>query len=819
MALRSRARLTLLAGLLSAAVLAPPAAAEEGPRDGQPAAAAEPKGRVIEEIVVTAQKTEQSIQDVPISVTAIGGDFVREAALTSLVDILQYAPNVQFYESSSLFASFNIRGFATPPLGLGLEPSVGLVIDDVPYGRSTYAQDAVFDLERLEILRGPQGALFGKNTVAGVLNFTTAEPAFEPSGTVAAALGSLRERRVEGGVSFPLLKDALAGRLAFRAQGQNMGVFNTTRNEENDVDDVAGRMKLQWLAAANLDLRLTAWASHQGALGTTAQLKKATERSLRVFREFDPQTETDEFDGRTAIDEKTSSGRTAYSFAPKGIWSLGDVGPVAGLKLTGIGAWSRIANPYAVDPDFSPIHLGRLTSDGPNEYEQLSLELRASGSTPPPFGWGRGVDFIGGLYGDKTDTTIRQRFDVDLNGAVPYLAAGSKSSPSDAGAIVPAPPSVLEALDDLFGSNSLPDIFIGPVENLVTLPLLPPAVATEHIFSATAHHAFSIAGFGQGTWHLSERWDVTLGARLAFDKQNADIFARHDGLGIGAALADESDFATHLDLDETDFSPKIAVSHHWSEDVTFFATGARGFKAGGFDNAPLNPDHLKYEAEKAWSAELGVKSMLLDGALRLNATGFYSQLQDLQVRNFTGVTFTTANADRASSKGFELDLQWLPPLEGLNVAGSLGLVFAEFERFPNGTAVANSGQDFQDLSGRPLPYTPKVNASLHPTMLFPLFRSLGVGALFGVDFLYQGSRFLDSDLDPNTRQVATAKVNARLGLLDQGGRWSLILNGKNLTGTRESLLIIDQPLLGGNYIAFPLVDEPLFSVDFRYNFG
>ena len=123
--------------------------------------AQESKPRAIEEVVVTAQKTEQNIQDVPISVTAIDGEFVKQAALTDLVDIVQYAPNVQFYESSSLFASFNIRGFATPPLGLGLEPSVGLVIDDVPYGRSTYAQDAVFDLERLEVLRGPQGALFG----------------------------------------------------------------------------------------------------------------------------------------------------------------------------------------------------------------------------------------------------------------------------------------------------------------------------------------------------------------------------------------------------------------------------------------------------------------------------------------------------------------------------------------------------------------------------------------------------------------------------------------------------------------------------------
>ena len=301
------------------------------------ALAEEPKPRTIEEVVVTAQKTEQNIQNVPISVTAIDGEFVKQAALTDLVDIVQYAPNVQFYESSSLFASFNIRGFATPPLGLGLEPSVGLVIDDVPYGRSTYAQDAVFDLERLEVLRGPQGALFGKNTVAGVLNFTTAEPAFEPSGYATVARGSLDERRAEGGVSFSLVKDVLATRLSFRGHVEDMDVFNTTRDEKNDIDDIAGRIKLLWLPRSDLDVKLNAWASNLAARGSTVQLRKATPRSLRVFREFDPQTETDEFDGRTAMDEKTSSGRRAYSVSPKAVWSLGDRGFATDLKLTGIG--------------------------------------------------------------------------------------------------------------------------------------------------------------------------------------------------------------------------------------------------------------------------------------------------------------------------------------------------------------------------------------------------------------------------------------------------------------------------------------------------
>jgi iron complex outermembrane recepter protein len=319
---------------------------------------------------------------------------------------------------------------------------------------------------------------------------------------------------------------------------------------------------------------------------------------------------------------------------------------------------------------------------------------------------------------------------------------------------------------------------------------------------------------------MTPRWDLTLGARVAFDEQEADIFSRApQGLGVGAALADQEDFETHLDLSETDVSPKIALTHRWSDEITLFANVAKGFKSGGYDNAPLNDDHLQYDAEEAISYEAGVKSRILDGAMMVNATAFWMDLENLQVRNFTGVTFTTDNADEVTSRGFELDVQWLPPLDGLTIGGSVGLIDAEFDSFPNGTAIAGSGEDEQDLSGRELPYTPDLSASLFPSFLFPVLPSWNVGGVVGVDFLYRSGRFLDNDLDPATFQDATTRVNARLGLLGGDGRWRIVFNAKNLTSEQERLLMIDQPLLEGNYVAFPLVDEPTFTVDFRLSFG
>ena len=754
------------------------------------------------------------------SVTAIDGDVLQARGLTDLGDVVRYAPNVHFYDSSSLFASLNIRGVGTPPIGIGVEPTVGLQIDDVPYGRSMYAEDGLFDLERLEVLRGPQGVLFGKNTVAGLLNISTVEPSFDLNGHATLSLGSLADKRAEGAVSFPVVDDVLAARLSFRAHGREIGMRNTTRGEEGDSEDVAARLKLLWRPAHDFELKLTAWGSDETSRGYPLQLERATSRSLEIFREFDPRTETDAFDGRTAIDGEQSTGRRAYAVSAKGVWSLGRVGAVDDLELTAIGAWSQLENPVVADSDISPIPFARVYSVGSNPYEQLSLELRGAGSLPPPFGWGEGLDFLAGVFADKTDSILRGHLEGDLNAGIAYVAAGAASEPSDIGGAVSIPPETFALLDDLIGPLSLPDLLRGPAASLAGLQLIPPALDTERSLLETSHETVSIAGFFQTIWHASKRWDVTLGGRLTFDAHEAHIISRRlVGLGVTSALIRQRFFDRHLEFEETDFSPKLALSHFWSDEVTFFAAATRGFKPGGVDKLALNDDHLRYEAERAVSLEAGVKSRLLGGAMTLNATGFWSRFEDLQVKSFTGITLTSTNADRATSRGFELDWQWLPPLDGLTIVGGLGLAVAEFDRYRDATPTLASREDTQDLSGRTLPYAPELSASLYPSYAFPLIPSWGVGALVGADFLYRSGAFLDTDLDPQTYQDATARLNLRFALFDAEGRWRLVLNAKNVSGVRERLLVFDQPLLDGNYVAFPLHDEPTFTIDLGWSFG
>jgi len=748
-------------------------------------------GPTIKEIVVTAQKVAQPLQEVPASVSVLSGDLVRESGLADLADVVEYAPNVQFYENAPPFASIGIRGFATPPSALGLEPSVGLMIDGVSYGRSTYAQDAIFDLERLEVVRGPQGALFGKNTVAGLLNFTTGAPSFEANGRLLVSIGSLAERRVEAAVTFPVVKDVLAARMAVRADREDLGIFDTTRREDDDSDDIAGRAKVHWIVRPGLSADLAAWASHMHVRGSTAQLRRASARSLAVFRLYDPETEADDFDGRAAIDARTFSERSARALSLRPVWAIGDVGFARDVELTVIGAWSQVSAPFLQDPDFSPVPFGRLGSDGPNRYRQGSLEVRLSGTAPLPEGWGDHFELLCGMYGERVESTVRQLFDIDLNGALAYVAAGSPALQAEVAEALPVrPPS-----------------------------LLPPAFGTERIVSQTERERSGAAGFVQGTWRFTDRWSLTGGIRLDYDRQEGDLFSRNEGLGIGAAIAGQKDFASRLERTELDLSPRLALGYAWSEELTLFASAARDVKAGGFAEAPLNPDHERYAPEKAVSFEIGARALFFDSRLMLDATGFWTRLDDLQIRSFTGTTFTVDNADRATSRGFEIEARWLPPLSGSAVATSVGFADARSDRFPNAPAVAGSSSTTQDLSGRALPFAPKLSAALLPSWVFPLSTAYGVDGLVGVDVLYQGGRYLDGDLDPETFQDAVVKLNLRLGVRGRDPRWSLTVHGRNLTGAEETMLIIDQPLIPGNYVSFPLPDAPTFLVDLAYQFG
>ncbi|NKI16713.1 TonB-dependent receptor [Spongiibacter sp. KMU-166] len=760
--------------------------------------------RTIEEVIVTAQKREQGLIDVPASVSVVGGELASEAALVDAQDMVQYTPNVKFNSNNSN-PVLSIRGFGTPPLARNIEPSVGIVINDVYYGRATFTNDGAFDMERVEVLRGPQGTLFGKNTVSGVLNFTTRAPATEPVGYINVANGSLNERRIEGGLSFPLLSDKVGARLSFRTRERETGNYNTTLDKELKLQEESFRLRMAWDASDWLALGLDYFQTESEVNGYGLQYQKATPRAAEVYREADPQFEDDVYNGKSSADSDEFNKRNSQSLTLNATAFFKDVGPIPTLEVALIANAAEIRSPFLLDSDFSPVQFSELGTDGPEGFEQKSLELRFTGDLEAPFGWGRGIDFATGLFAYQSDAAATQFSTIYYDGLEEALRAGQGGMPA---AVAPVAAATLISADRAAAGDPNKDKAI--TRNVSAL-------------KNTSHSAFA-----QFTWYLTDRMDLTLGTRYGEEDKEGITGSKSDSAVIARQIGGQQDFFESYDANESDLSPKLAFSWEVWDDVRLFTVVSKGTKGGGVSGPLISPIDTTYDKETAVSKEIGIKSFLLDKTLQLNLTAYHVDYKNLQVQAFNGIQFTTVNAAAAVGKGFELDFQWLPDWQALTVAGSLGVSDTTYDSYPCAPGTATQTTDSnpsecgteiprQDLTGREVPYAPKISASLYPSLKFPISDQWGV--LIGLDILHQGEHYLDIDLDREAFQEATTKVNLRLGLKQFDNGLSVVINAKNLTSEQSRTIFLDSPRNAGNYVALAEHSDPTYTLDVRYTFG
>jgi iron complex outermembrane receptor protein len=769
--------------------------------------------RVIEEVIVTAQKKAQNLQDVPISVSSFDRDFIADLGVTDIGQLVQYTPNVKFDNSFGGAALLTIRGFGTPPLANGLEPSVGLTIDDVFYGRSYFINDANFDLEQMEVLRGPQGTLYGKNTIAGVFSIRTRDPEVENTAYFNAGRADYDEVHLQAGASIELIEDVLAARISLRSRNRDSHLFNTARNEQNTNLDYSKRLKLKWFISDTSDLLFNAWTSKNRQVGLILQLKQANERSMEEFRKKDPLVEAEEYNNLTSMNRDTFSKRDTKTFSVKYSKELGSPSFFNDLAMNLIFSRSKAMIIQGIDGDFSPIDFIDFGTDKPSRYEQDQLELRFNGGLPAPFDIGLGVDFVAGVFISESEQSASVR---QTNGA------GFASYIVGAGAIFNPFPGV-----------SLP----GP-----GVPDIDDEDQAETLHSSTDVDSESIAWFMQYDWFASDSITVTFGLRYGEDWRYGHVVSYRDGLpGAAPVTTGQTNYNLFIEDTDYDFTPKLTLSWQALDDLTLFATATEGFKSGGFAAGVFRDDNLTFEPEQATAYEMGFKSKWLGGSLIVNGAIYHTSYQNLQVQNFDGRSIFVKNAADAEAKGFEFDFFWLPPVPYMSIGGSAGFVDASYIEYlcapVNATQASNTtatGDDscyndatgskdeplapsFQDLSGAPLAYAPKASASLYNTLTIPLV-DLGINVIFGIDALYQGEHFIDTDNDPNAFQEATTKFNTRLGLKADDGHWSFILNVRNLTEEKESVLVIDQPLIPGNYVSAALPHKTFYQLDFKYEY-
>ncbi len=809
--------LWLLAGPVSTASVA-----EEPPELSEPDIATR---RVVEEILVTAQKAEQNIRDVPISMTVLDDEFIAERAITDYRDLSQYAPSARIDPGTGVFPDVNVRGFGSALSNKAFEQSVGLNIDGIPYGRTAYFQGPLFDLERVELLRGPQGTLFGKNTTAGLLNLVSKKPTDELTGFVHAELGELERRRFEAAIGGPIVPNVVNFRIAGLSDQRDGLLGNTTarvvpeaneRMADRDRKGVRAQLGFPDLLGANLVVGYE--RAEFDYLGVGWEFILVPENVRAFYRQYDPRTDFDPDNLVGSVDLAEFNRNQSDTVVANASYDL------AGWRLDAVGGYSllKVAGLYDLDFGPSPMLFNPTSDDNP----QTTAEIRATSPSLPGL---LGLARFFGLDLGTTDLTLgllyqRRGIDDDLVNLafnLPVVAQFAAVNRAPAGTPVP----------DLSS-------FVGPaiqVGNLGILDTTGGIASTTMVFNQTTR---SIAGFAQMDWHVIPRWTLQYGMRLTDESKEAD-WNRTVSQPSGSALLalGAEGFTASRSRSEFAFTPKVSLRHDWTDDVNFYASWTEGFKAGGFNAQAFNDnsaDALQYAPEKATAWELGMRAWLLGGAAALNLALFRETIEDLQVLTVppNSVDTSVVNAGKARAQGIELDAIWLPT-SWLTLSGGLAFNDSEFLDFRFGQCsfdrpdTDGNGDGQCDVTGEPLTRTPKWMSTLVGSLRFPaesiasfvapeqLVR--GIDLIGGGTFQYQDVQYVDRALDERGRQSPFFRfgANAGFGSLEQG--WSARVVVENLTDIDTAYLVRDAALGQGIFLRIPEPGRLVFG-SFRWSF-
>ncbi|BFM15429.1 TonB-dependent receptor [Maricurvus nonylphenolicus] len=798
---------------------------------------------VLEEVIVTAQKRSQSMQDVPLSVSAIGGEQISDMNMTGLDDLSGYVPNLTINEGGTS-TNIYIRGFGSGA-NVGFEQSVGMYIDGIYAGRDRQFRSPFLDLERVEVLRGPQGILFGKNTIAGAINITTAKPSEEFEANVRVEVEPRYDQYSVSGVVSGPLADNLAGRLAV-TQSQSDGFFeNTAINSDGpEKDEAAVRASLVW--DLNEDTAVTLKLEHGYFDVKGSNIRQTRTQSLANIAVNPSALAAMSAGGPLAgalmfPNNAYLAGLVADANANGGMLSPTVTGDYADLftlsdagystdsykqsmdqhiaetdnnnvvltvdhslgeytltSITGYSAYEAMDNQ---DVDYSAVDvLGRWVEQ---EFEQVSQEFRITSPL------GERFEYIAGFYYQHSELDSLQRTDVNFSSLAGYrqdldiaLAAGLAQA------------GLFNGATD-FGAP------FGVIPNLHTLASLP-AIGNTRDFDQTSD---TYALFGQGTWHIRENLALTVGLRYSLEEKEAQrrlTIVEHGTLNavspsdpnyvLAAAILNltsgTEEHAVKEDLKEEQWTPSLNLSWDVNDDVMLYTSASIGYKGGGFNEAGIDDPNaggkpFGFDEEKATSYEIGGKLTLLDGAARLNFALFYTEFEGLQVSTFTSDGFTVGNAGEAISQGMEVDGMWRLS-ESLTLSGSAAYLDARYGEFDSAPCtVAQSAMDAncsQDLGGKELIFSPEWSANVALDHVTALSDALELRSRLDMNFT--DNHYLANDLDPIDEEAANTIFNARVALAAADGGWEVALVGKNLTDVEVRNFAADTPLLTGAHVGF-----------------
>lgn len=788
----------------------------------QPAAA-----QMLEEVVVTATKRAESLQDVPISMIAMSGDSIKDMGVTRGEEFAADMPAVTIAQNPVGNFIF-IRGVGTPGSNQGIEQSVSIFHDGIYMGRSQLSRAPFMDLERVEVLRGPQSVLFGKNTIGGAIHVISAKPSDEFEGMISGLYGwEDGEQEITGVVSGPIT-ETLSGRIAYRGYELDGYIENVLTGDDGpERDDETVRLQLAWDATDTLTMT-GKWETSDfkqiqqstqlriidpvgngvGFNGLNQALVAAGTGGSGVERYDDERAVIN--DGGAVLGQVVPdyAGLPGFPNLEEGSDNSMDVGTltldwaVGEHTLTAITGLAQYEYRDICDCDFAAIPL--LQADAREEYDQFSQEIRL---TSPG---GEKLDFIVGFYYHESDLEFRSIESFGTSLASSLLGAPAAFTPN-----LTRDYTMDQAQDMWAVFGSVTYSFTDTTRVTLGLRYFEETKEVDHVLNKN----FS-AGWDYSAAAGQPNGAVTFGDtpaeydRFLNDFAGTPLVDISEGIYAGLLGTFEHDIRGR-ERKEEDVTGTLTLEQDIGDNSMVFATVATGTKGGGFDGRFLRTNDnpfFEYDEEKAISYELGVKAGLLDGLMTLNATAFYSTVKDFQVSIFDGATaFFVQNAAELESQGVEVDIKWAAT-EGLTIgfAGSyLDATYAEFENAPcwtiSGSEPVNRGNcidrgtptAFRDASGDNINFAPELAYNLNLDYRLPIGESLEARAVLNIN--YSDGYATSADLDEDYASLEDfTKYDMRLSLGSVDGMWDVALIGKNLSDEFTSGNNNDQPLVPGN---------------------
>lgn len=639
---------------------------------------------VLEEVVVSAQRREQTLQEVPVSVSAFSSGTIEKMDISSASDYLMVTPNVGFSEDGeggSRSVNVSIRGVSNITLdGIATANSIGYYIDELSVG--SVAQGTINpqlqDMERIEVLRGPQGTFYGRNAVGGAINITTKKPTEEFYAEASVSAGSFDTYGVEGIVNVPF-SDKFMARAVFAYDESDTPIENVNPTGNDPFYEYStARISFRYLPTddVTLDLSITQTEEDEGGdISVPSGILDLDTISIFGFpTPFDAIDTGQGFypsnDDKIDRDSKEFNNKEFTIVNARVTWELGDI---TFKSITGYldSSFDRTADLDGISLTIGPLPLRRF-----NDYEgeSFSQEFRLQSAGDSDISWTAGLFYV------KDELT-----------RINQIQIMPKTDP-----------------------NGVPVGFIN---------------SNDQTFEFE-----SIAAFGEINWAITEELELTLGGRYSRDEVEA---SETNFTGGGARqLEGDEDF--------TDFSPRVVLTYIPHDELTVYGSVSKGYKAGGVDaTGSTRVAAQKYDSEEVISYELGFKSKLADGRVNLSGAIFMLDWDDFQVQtnrladptDISSAISTTQNAEEASAQGLELELAALLT-ENLTWTFSVGYIDAEFDDYDNAILKGNDSNGLPnevDVSGKPLPRTPEW--SFHTSLEYG-FEVAGLDSFVRADVIY-----------------------------------------------------------------------------------